>query len=103
MKGFFDSIAKARMQSTLLSMDRAWVESQGYSYTLLRAGVSEWPWREKPEHIAEVIETELTINQPAVSTEQKDVPDIDRLDIETAVGEAQAANDDELEQKKIVA
>ena len=43
---FFDLIAKARMQSTLLGMGREWVERHGYSYDLLRAGTSEWPWRE---------------------------------------------------------
>lgn len=42
---FFDLIAKARVQSTLLGMGREWVERHGYSYDLLRAGTSEWPWR----------------------------------------------------------
>jgi hypothetical protein len=46
---FFDATAKARVQSTLLTMGREWAERHGYSWELLRAGVSEWPWRQSPE------------------------------------------------------
>ena len=38
---FFDTIARARVQSTLLTMGREWVERNGYSWELLRAGVGE--------------------------------------------------------------
>lgn len=48
----FDTIAKARVQSTLLVMGRVWVERHGYSWELLRAGVSEWPWRQNTEAVA---------------------------------------------------
>jgi uncharacterized protein YjiS (DUF1127 family) len=48
----FDTIARARVHSTLLTMGREWVERNGYSWELLRAGVSEWPWRQNPETVA---------------------------------------------------
>lgn len=52
----FELTAKARVQSTLLGMGREWVEGHGYSYDLLRAGTSEWPWRET--------EASVTAEQP---------------------------------------
>ncbi len=52
MNRFFDRVAKARMQSTLLTMGRAWVEDKGYSYEALRGGVSAWPWRKPAEVVA---------------------------------------------------
>ncbi len=49
VKDFFERLAKARMQSTLLSMGRKWAEDKGYSYEAIVAGESEWPWRKSPE------------------------------------------------------
>ena len=45
MQGFFESIAKARVNSTLLGMGRKKVEEMGYSYEALQAGPGAWPWR----------------------------------------------------------
>jgi len=42
---FFESIARARVQSTLIGMGPEWVERHGYSWVLLRRGVTAWPWR----------------------------------------------------------
>jgi len=58
---FFDTIARARVQSTLLTMGREWVERNGYSWELLRAGVSEWPWRQTTEAVATGLETRRAI------------------------------------------
>jgi len=57
----FDTIAKARVQSALLAMGRVWVERHGYSWELLRAGVSEWPWRQSTEAVATERETRRAI------------------------------------------
>ena len=48
VKDFFERVAKARMQSTLLSMGRKWAEDKGYSYEAIVAGESDWPWRQSP-------------------------------------------------------
>lgn len=45
----FDTIARARVQSALLAMGRVWVEQHGYSWEMLRVGVSEWPWHQGTE------------------------------------------------------
>ncbi|MCG6889305.1 MAG: hypothetical protein LJE92_06920 [Gammaproteobacteria bacterium] len=58
---FFDTIARARVQSTLLTMGREWVERNGYSWELLRGGVSEWPWRQTTQAIATDLDTRRTI------------------------------------------
>jgi len=42
----FENTARARVQSTLLIMGREWVERHGYSWEMLCAGPSEWPWRQ---------------------------------------------------------
>lgn len=42
---FFEAMAKARVNSTLLGMGREKVEELGYSYEALLAGPSAWPWR----------------------------------------------------------
>lgn len=49
VKDFFERVAKARMQSTLLSMGQKWAEDKGYSYEAIVAGESEWPWRKSTE------------------------------------------------------
>lgn len=46
MQGFFEAMAKARVNSVLLGMDRDQLAKCGYSYELLRRGPSAWPWRE---------------------------------------------------------
>jgi hypothetical protein len=53
MKHFFEKLAKARMQSTLLSMGQKWAEDKGYSYEAILAGESEWPWRKTAEKAAD--------------------------------------------------
>ena len=42
---FFEAMAKARVNSTLLGMGREKVEELGYSYEALLVGPSAWPWR----------------------------------------------------------
>jgi hypothetical protein len=48
--GFFESIAKARVNSVLLGMGREKVEEFGYSYDALQLGPDAWPWREMPQN-----------------------------------------------------
>ena len=49
MSGFFESIARARVNSVLLGMGREKVEEFGYSYDELRLGPDAWPWRKMPQ------------------------------------------------------
>ena len=63
MKHFFENLAKARMQSTLLSMGREWVESNGYSYEAVKAGVSKWPWHSSPEKVTREKEISRAIRE----------------------------------------
>ena len=41
----FENMAKARVNSTLLSIDRQQLQAWGYSYEALQRGPSAWPWR----------------------------------------------------------
>jgi hypothetical protein len=50
MSGFFESIAKSRVNSVLLGMGREKVEAFGYSYDALRLGPDAWPWRQTPQN-----------------------------------------------------
>ena len=50
---FFEAMAKARVNSTLLGMGRERVEQFGYSYEALRTGPSAWPWRKTTQDSAE--------------------------------------------------
>ena len=86
MKIFFENIAKARMQSTLLNMGREWVEDKGFSYDALKLGVSEWPWRQSPEKIAEEKEIRRSIRD-LKSYNDRELRDIGipRSEIEYAV------------------
>ena len=63
MERFFERVAKARMQSTLLTMGQKWAEDKGYSYEAIVAGESEWPWRKLPEKAAEEKEIKRVIRE----------------------------------------
>ena len=52
LQRFFESMAKARVNSVLLGMGREKVEQLGYSYEALRAGPSAWPWRKTTQDSA---------------------------------------------------
>lgn len=52
LQRFFEAMAKARVNSTLLGMGREKVEELGYSYEALRAGPSAWPWRKTTHNSA---------------------------------------------------
>ena len=98
MEGFFESIARARVQSTLLSMGRDRVEKYGYSYDMLRAGVSEWPWRATPEAVAEAKEVKRAISElNNFSNRELHELGINRNGIENAVRYGRPENDPELE------
>ena len=49
---FFEAMAKARVNSTLLGMGREKIEVLGYSYEALRMGPSAWPWRKTTQKSA---------------------------------------------------
>ena len=49
MNRFFEKVAKARMQSTLLTMGQKWAEDKGYSYEAIVAGESECPGVNQPK------------------------------------------------------
>ena len=91
---FFDATAKARVQSTLLTMGREWVERHGYSWELLRAGISEWPWRQSPEARAAEQEIKRAIAE-LNSFSDRELEDIRivRCDIENAVRYGRCEND----------
>jgi hypothetical protein len=104
MAEFFESIAKARMQSTLLSMGREWVERHGYSYSLLRAGVHKWPWRDVPEVAAQEKEFKQAITELKSFTDRElRELGINRNGIENAVRYGHPENDYDFEQDKFVA
>ncbi len=63
MNRFFERVAKARMQSTLLTMGQKWTEDKGYSYEAIVAGESAWPWRKLPEKRAEEKEIKRAIRE----------------------------------------
>jgi hypothetical protein len=46
LQRFFENMAKARVNSVLLGMDRQRLAEMGYSYQLLEQGPKAWPWRE---------------------------------------------------------
>ena len=46
LQRFFENMAKARVNSVLLGMDRARLAEMGFSYRLLEQGPKAWPWRE---------------------------------------------------------
>lgn len=48
----FEAIARARVQSTLLTLGPEWAGKYGYSWTALRGGIDGWPWREPVEEKA---------------------------------------------------
>lgn len=104
LENFFESIALARVQSTLLSMGREWVEAQGYSYEMLRAGVHKWPWRETPEAIAEQKEIKQAITElSSFSDRELHELGINRNGIENAVRYGRPENDAKSAQNKFVA
>jgi uncharacterized protein YjiS (DUF1127 family) len=91
---FFEATSRARVQSTLLTMGRDWVEHHGYSWELLRAGVSEWPWRQSPETVV----AEQEINRAIAelnSYSDRELHDlrISRCGIENAVRYGRCEND----------
>ena len=63
MQRHFAAVAKARVQSTLLTMGPEWVERYGYSYQSLRNGIDAWPWRQTPEKAAEEKEIRRAIRE----------------------------------------
>ena len=82
----FDTIARARVQSALLAMGRVWVERHGYSWELLRAGVSEWPWRQSTQAVTAERETRRAIAELShYSDRELDDLRIHRGGIENAV------------------
>jgi hypothetical protein len=93
-----DSMAKARVNSALLSMGREWVEDKGYSYEALRAGVSKWPWRRSPEKVAEEKQIKRAIRE-LKSYNDRELRDIgiSRSKIEQAVRYGNAANDSDFD------
>jgi uncharacterized protein YjiS (DUF1127 family) len=86
MKRFFEKVAKARMQSTLLSMGQKWAEDKGYSYEAIVAGESEWPWRKSAEKVVNEKEIRRVIRE-LKSYNDRELRDIGipRTDIENAV------------------
>lgn len=101
---FFDRIARARMQSTLLAMGRDWVERQGYSWELLRAGTDYWPWRQTPAAAAEEREIRRSIRElKQFSDRELQEIGISRGSIESAVRYGNAENDADLRPGKSVA
>ena len=86
MKRFFEKVAKARMQSTLLSMGQKWAEDKGYSYEAIVAGESEWPWRKSAEKAVNEKEFRRVIRE-LKSYNDRELRDIGipRTDIENAV------------------
>lgn len=63
MQRHFANLARARAQSTLLTMGPEWVERYGYSYRALRSGIDAWPWRQTPEKAAEEKEIRRAIRE----------------------------------------
>jgi hypothetical protein len=57
MERSFTAVARARVQSTLLTMGPEWAEKYGYSWEALRQGIDAWPWRRSGE--AKVEEKEI--------------------------------------------
>jgi len=101
---FFDATAKARVHSTLLCMGRDWVERHGYSWTLLRKGVSHWPWRQTPEARAEELETRRAIRElKSFSDRQLHDLGINRKGVEHAVRHGNADAGFDAERKRSVA
>ena len=101
---FFEATARARVQSTLLSMGREWVERQGYSWELLRSGVSEFPWRQSTA----TVQSEKAIRRAITelnSFSDRELHDlrIHRSGIENAVGHSHSENNSQLEPQKSVA
>ena len=57
LQRFFENMAKARVNSVLLGMDRERLADMGYSYELLQQGPKAWPWREPTQDGAAQHET----------------------------------------------
>ncbi len=65
-----EAVAKARVQSYLLSMGPEWTERHGYSWDSLRGGIQNWPWRqtsEQPAHEPEIRYTVRELNDIGIS------------------------------------
>ena len=52
MERYFETVARARVQSTLLTLGPEWAGKYGYSWTALRGGIEGWPWRQPVEEEA---------------------------------------------------
>ncbi len=100
MQHFFESTAKARVNSTLLTMGQEWVEDKGYSYAALRVGVSAWPWRQSPEEVASEREIKRVIGELKSYTDRElRELSIARSDIETAVRHGRPDFENDLNQQ----
>lgn len=95
-----EATAKARVQSTLLSMGPEWVEKYGYSYDSLRAGVNEWPWRQTSEKLIEEQQVKRSVKElNSYSDLELNELGIARNDIEFAVRHGHPENDYSLERQ----
>ena len=52
LQGFFENVAKARVNSVLLGMDAEKLAQVGISRAALERGPSAWPWRETTQDSA---------------------------------------------------
>ncbi len=82
---YFEAIARARVQSTLLTMGPEWAEKYGYSWTALRGGIDGWPWRKPAPQAATEKEIKRAIR------ELKDMSDRELRDLGLARSGIEAA------------
>ena len=95
-----EATARARVQSTLLSMGPEWVEKYGCSYDSLRAGVNEWPWRQTSEKEIEAQQVKRAVKElNSYSDVELNELGIARSNIEFAVRHGHPQNDYSLERQ----
>ena len=73
----FENMAKARVNSTLLTIDRQQLQAWGYSYEALQRGPSAWPWRLDDEPLEAGLPRKATLVPPSTRIDI----DLDRPEI----------------------
>lgn len=80
-RGFFEAIARARVNSVLLGFGREKAEELGYSYDALLLGPSAWPWRNTTQHRAlDVGGTVIELKKPLIDKTDRSLAKDDQLD-----------------------